>query len=158
MIIFDIHAEYKSAFPNANFIDVSNLKLPYWLLNSEEIEEVLLDTGERDNYNQSSIFRRLVTENKKKNNPNHTKVFFDSPLFFDINEVQNALFNIKNETKNYKSNNRYMIVDPSYSCKDDGSTTADSGIEMSEDERIAKYFEKELQFHTPKNQNISRVT
>ncbi|HRI35083.1 MAG TPA: ATP-binding protein, partial [Saprospiraceae bacterium] len=79
VIIFDIHAEYKSAFPDANFIDVSNLNLPYWLLNSEEIEEILLDTGERDNYNQSSIFRRLVTENKKKNNPSYTKVFFDSP-------------------------------------------------------------------------------
>lgn len=29
VIVFDIHSEYKSAFPNANFIDVSNLTLPY---------------------------------------------------------------------------------------------------------------------------------
>lgn len=39
IIIFDIHSEYKSAFPDANFIDVSNLVLPYWMLNGEELEE-----------------------------------------------------------------------------------------------------------------------
>ena len=99
VIIFDIHSEYKSAFPNANFIDINNLVLPYWMLNSEELEEILLDTGERDNYNQSSVFRKLVTENKKKHNPKQLKVFYDTPLFFDINELQNALFNYKEETK-----------------------------------------------------------
>ncbi|RTY98481.1 DUF87 domain-containing protein [Flavobacterium sp. RSP49] len=94
VIIFDIHSEYKSAFPNANFIDITNLALPYWLLNSEELEEILLDTGERDNYNQSSVFRKLVTENKKKHNPGHVKVFYDTPLFFDVTEIKNALYNI----------------------------------------------------------------
>ncbi|MCI5145841.1 MAG: DUF87 domain-containing protein, partial [Candidatus Electrothrix sp. AR3] len=61
IIIFDIHSEYKSAFPDANLLDINSLSLPYWLLNSEELEEILLDTGERDNYNQSSVFRKLVT-------------------------------------------------------------------------------------------------
>ncbi len=45
IIIFDIHSEYKSAFKDASIIDINNLKLPYWLLNSEELEEILLDTG-----------------------------------------------------------------------------------------------------------------
>ncbi len=36
IILFDIHSEYKAAFPNANYIDIANLALPYWLLNSEE--------------------------------------------------------------------------------------------------------------------------
>ncbi len=44
VIIFDIHSEYKSAFPTANHIDISNLVLPYWMLNSEELEEFFLDT------------------------------------------------------------------------------------------------------------------
>uniref|UniRef100_UPI000E6AD518 ATP-binding protein n=1 Tax=Acinetobacter soli TaxID=487316 RepID=UPI000E6AD518 len=68
IIIFDIHSEYKSAFPDANFLDIKSLSLPFWLLNSDELEEILLDTGERDNYNQSSVFRKLVTLNKKKYN------------------------------------------------------------------------------------------
>ena len=33
IVIFDIHSEYKTAFPQARFIDITNLKLPYWLLN-----------------------------------------------------------------------------------------------------------------------------
>ncbi|MGV7106976.1 anti-phage-associated helicase HerA [Flavobacterium sp. U410] len=155
VIIFDIHSEYKSAFPDANFIDIENLKLPYWLLNSDELEEVLLDTGERDNYNQSSVFRKLVTENKKKHNPDKTKIFYDSPLFFDINEVQNALYNLKNETKNSKSSNRYMIVDDSYTCND-SSTTVDTGILLNEEQRIDKYFNEEFQFHPTKNQNVTK--
>lgn len=155
VIIFDIHSEYKSAFPNANFIDITNLALPYWLLNSEELEEILLDTGERDNYNQSSVFRKLVTENKKKHNPGHVKVFYDTPLFFDVTEIQNALYNLKNETKNSKSSNRYMMIDGSYTCTD-SSTTVDTGVLLSEEEKLSKYFEKEFQFHPTKNQNITK--
>jgi len=72
------------------------------LLNSAELEEILLDTGERDNYNQASIFRQLVTENKKYHNADEEKIFYDSPLKFNINEILNALFNIKNETVHAK--------------------------------------------------------
>ena len=43
IIIFDIHSEYKSAFPDANFIDINNLILPYWLLNGDELEELFLE-------------------------------------------------------------------------------------------------------------------
>ncbi|MGJ1501408.1 anti-phage-associated helicase HerA [Sphingobacterium multivorum] len=155
VIIFDIHSEYKSAFPEANFINIKNLVLPYWLLNSEELEDILLDTGERDNYNQSAVFRKLVTENKKKHNPNQSKIFYDTPLYFDINEVQNALYNFKEETKNSKASNRYMINDGSYVCND-SSTTTETGIMLTEDERIKKYFEKEYEFHPTKNQNITK--
>ena len=34
IIIFDIHSEYKTAFPDANFLDINNLVLPYWLFPS----------------------------------------------------------------------------------------------------------------------------
>jgi len=155
VIIFDIHSEYKSAFPDANFIDITNLKLPYWLLNSEELEEILLDTGERDNYNQSSVFRKLVTENKKKHNPELSKVFYDTPLFFDITEVQNALYNLKHETKNSKSSSRFMIIDDSYVCTD-SSTTVGTGLLLNEEQKISKYFEKEFDFHPTKSQNITK--
>ena len=42
IIIFDIHSEYRTAFPNANCLDVSNIILPYWLLNSEELQELFI--------------------------------------------------------------------------------------------------------------------
>ncbi|WP_238656066.1 anti-phage-associated helicase HerA [Paenibacillus piscarius] len=155
VVIFDIHSEYESAFPDANFIDINNLTLPYWLLNSEELEEILLDTGERDNYNQSSVFRTLVTENKKKYNAGNTKIFYDTPVFFDINEIMNALINLKNEIKNYKASDHYMIIDDSYTLVD-GSTKIDSGIRLNEEQRLLKYFDGELKFHPTKGQNISK--
>lgn len=156
IVIFDIHSEYKSAFPNANFIDISNLTLPYWLLNSEELEEILLDTGERDNYNQSSVFRTLVTENKKKHNQGQTKIFYDSPVYFDIDEVINAINNYRNETVNSKCSDRYMIVDNNLYTVNGGSTDVNSGIKMTSSERIAKYFENKYDFHPTKSQNITK--
>ena len=54
----------------ATIIEASNLNLPYWLLNETELEELFLDSGDRNNYNQTSILRRTIIENKQKFNPN----------------------------------------------------------------------------------------
>ena len=156
IVVFDIHSEYKTAFPESNFLDVGDLNLPYWLLNSEELEEILLDSGERDNYNQSAVFRELVTENKKKHNGDKGSVFYDSPLKFDIQEVLNALYNIRNETINVKGDSSYMINDGSYDYTSGASTDVSHGITLSKEERLAKYFESRLNFFPTKNQNISK--
>lgn len=66
VVIFDIHSEYQTAFPDANFIDVSNLVLPYWLLTSEELEELFLDSDSND-HNQRFIFRESVVKERKDN-------------------------------------------------------------------------------------------
>ncbi|WP_296148956.1 ATP-binding protein [uncultured Flavobacterium sp.] len=90
IIIFDIHSEYKSAFPKANFIDIKNLVLPYWLLNSEELEEFFLDT-EANDHNQKFIFKEAIVSNRvlnfKGSELEKTKIHYDSPLYFDIAEV-----------------------------------------------------------------------
>ena len=155
IVIFDIHSEYKAAFPAANIISIDDLVLPYWLLNSDELEQILLDTGDRDNYNQSSVFRTLVTENKRIHNEGIEKIFYDSPLFFDINEILNALLNLKNETKNSKSSNRYMIIYYSYSL-DDCKKKVDSVIDLNDEQRLKKYFEKTYKYHPTKNQNVTK--
>ena len=93
VVIFDIHSEYRSAFSDANFIDVSNLVLPYWLLTSEELEELFLDSDSND-HNQKFIFRESVVENRKLNakcsDVDKVKIHFDSPIFFDLNNVLNS--------------------------------------------------------------------
>lgn len=155
VVIFDIHSEYRTAFPDANFLDASTLTLPYWLLNSEELEEVLLDTGERDNYNQSAVFRYLVTENKKRHNKGAKNVFYDSPLKFNIHEVLNALFNIKNETVNSRNEARYMVADGSYALLPEGKTDSSHGLLLTADERLDLYFGERLQFHPNKAQSIT---
>ncbi len=154
IIIFDIHAEYKSAFPHANNLTIEDLVLPYWLLNSEELEELFLDSGDHNNYNQASVLQSVITENKRKHNLGLDKIYYDSPIKFDIKEVLNCLINLKNETKNAKSSNRYMIVGESEAV--DGKTNAESGICLSDDEKYKKYFLKELEFHSPKSQNITK--
>ncbi|WP_183562515.1 ATP-binding protein [Mucilaginibacter sp. SP1R1] len=101
VILFDIHSEYKSAFPEANFINTTNLVLPYWLLNSEELEEFFLDT-EANDHNQRYIFKECVVEDRKsrftgtaveKNN-----IHYDSPLYFDINAVLKSAIDKNTET------------------------------------------------------------
>lgn len=90
VIIFDIHSEYKSAFPTANFIDIKNLVLPYWLLNSEELEEFFLDT-EANDHNQKFVFKEAIVSDRKKHftgtEEDKKKIHYDSPLYFDINYV-----------------------------------------------------------------------
>ncbi|RTR38595.1 ATP-binding protein [Shewanella canadensis] len=90
VIIFDIHSEYKSAFPSANHIDISNLVLPYWMLNSEELEEFFLDT-EGNDHNQRNIFKEaIIRERRAKFNgspDDKKKIHLDTPLQFDIRKV-----------------------------------------------------------------------
>lgn len=157
IIIFDIHSEYKSAFPNANFLDINTLKLPYWLLNSDELEEILLDTGERDNYNQSSVFRKLVTLNKEIHNEGVQNISYDTPIKFNLNEVINALYNLKNETKNSKNNDLCMIDNGNYSIKPDGGADPNMGISFENDiEKIKHYFLDRYKFFPTKSQSINK--
>lgn len=98
IVIFDIHNEYKTAFPDENFIDINNLILPYWLLNSEELEELFIDT-EANDHNQKNVFKESIILNKKDSltqgtseneddfNIRKEKIHYDSPVLFDIKKV-----------------------------------------------------------------------
>jgi len=99
IVIFDIHSEYKTAFPAANIIGVNDLQLPFWLLNAEEMEEMFLESGDNNNYNQASLLRSVVTLCKESANPSASKVYFDSPLPYSIKEVVDCLTNLTRETK-----------------------------------------------------------
>ena len=90
VIVFDIHSEYRSAFPGANFIDVSNLTLPYWMLNGEELEEFFLDT-EANDHNQRNVFKEAIIQDRKAkfqgSETDRQRIHLDSPLVFDIQAV-----------------------------------------------------------------------
>lgn len=92
VIIFDIHSEYKQAFPKANCIGIKDLILPYWLLTSEELIELFIDT-EANDHNQRNVFKEAVIESRKKHfkgdDIGKDKIHFDSSLYFDIHEVLN---------------------------------------------------------------------
>ncbi len=104
IIIFDIHSEYKSAFKleeeenfTVNYLNVEQLKLPYWLMNSEELESIFIESNESNSHNQISQFRKAVIFNKTLHNPGLAKITYDTPVFFDIEEVYNYICNLNDE-------------------------------------------------------------
>ena len=101
VVIFDIHAEYKAAFPDAKHIDITNLRLPYWLLNSDELQELFIDT-EANDHNQRNLFKEAVVKSKKEHfrgdDVAKEKIHFDSPLLFEINDIL-ELARYKNTTE-----------------------------------------------------------
>ncbi|MBU6196131.1 MAG: ATP-binding protein [Cyanobacteria bacterium REEB446] len=105
IIIFDIHGEYQKAFPEGNHINSENIKLPYWLFDSDELSDLFIESSESNSHNQVSQFRFAVTQNKKKHNPLQAqeKIYFDSPFKFSIDEVINYIKNINSELINKKN-------------------------------------------------------
>lgn len=97
ILIFDLHSEYAAAFPNAQVITVDDLVLPYWLLNEEEMEDMFLESGDNNNYNQEALLRAIITVAKRVANPTVAKVNFDSPLRYDIDHLTNALRTLTRE-------------------------------------------------------------
>lgn len=103
IIIFDIHSEYKNAFSLAetenftlNNLDVEKINIPYWLMNSEELESLFIESNEINSHNQISQFKRAVILSKEKHNPGR-KITYDMPVYFDIKEVYNFIYNLNCE-------------------------------------------------------------
>lgn len=87
VIIFDIHSEYKSAFRlpqeeqfSINCLDVEKLCLPYWLMNSQELEELFIESNEMNSHNQISQFKKAVILSKEKHNPAMEHINYDTPV------------------------------------------------------------------------------
>lgn len=103
IILFDLHGEYSPAFPKAKKLDVDNLILPYWLMNSEELEEMFIESSESNSHNQISQFKTAVTLNKKRHNKSLKKVNYDTPIYFSIDEVFRYISNHNISTKDAKT-------------------------------------------------------
>jgi DNA helicase HerA-like ATPase len=119
ILIFDLHSEYATAFPQANVITVDDLVLPYWLLNEDEMEDMFLESGDNNNYNQESLLRSVVTIAKKIGNNAVEKVNFDSPLRYDIQHVANAFRNLTRETKDAENSLHIKFKDGTTKTFDD---------------------------------------
>ena len=107
IIIFDIHSEYRSAFTLAeagsfslNCLDVEKLCLPYWLMNSQELEALFIESNELNSHNQISQFKKAVILSKEKHNPEMERITYDTPVYFDILEVYRYIKNKNNEVIN----------------------------------------------------------
>ncbi|ELK2077788.1 MULTISPECIES: ATP-binding protein [Vibrio] len=104
VVIFDLHSEYAAAFNiegkrsfTLNNLSVDELQLPYWLMNSEELESMFIESNESNSHNQIAIFKRAVIANKKRHNPGLNDVNYDTPCYFSISEVVNYIDNFDRE-------------------------------------------------------------
>ncbi|NYE95152.1 hypothetical protein FHU41_001373 [Psychromicrobium silvestre] len=128
VIIFDLHGEYRSAFPDARAIGVDELKLPYWMMNSEELEEMFIESNEQNSHNQVSQFRNAVIENKKKYaGASGTKISYDSPIYFSLEEVINYLTHLNTEVIGKAPGDGNL---PKF--KDDGTLVTDRSLHYFE--------------------------
>jgi uncharacterized protein len=92
IIMLDPHNEYAPAFgARAELLNPGNLKLPYWLLNFEEIAEVLVskDSPERA-YAESAILRSAILDARRgafgrEVNTDHITV--DTPCPYRLSEL-----------------------------------------------------------------------
>ncbi len=104
IVIFDIHDEYSAAFvlPNdqsftLNRLDIDLLCLPYWLMNSEELESMFIESNEENSHNQVSQFKQAVILNKERHNPTIKEITYDMPVYFSIEEVYRYIENMNQE-------------------------------------------------------------
>lgn len=104
VVIFDVHDEYTAAFTldknesfTLNRLDIDSMRLPYWLMNSEELESMFIESNEANSHNQVSQFKQAVILNKEKHNPTITEVTYDMPIYFSIREVYNYIENMNRE-------------------------------------------------------------
>lgn len=152
IIIFDIHSEYRAAFSleeqqkfSLNYLDVEKLKLPYWLMNSEELESIFIESNEANSHNQVSQFRRAVILNKEKHNPTLTKVTYDTPVYFSIEEVYNYIYNMNEE------------VISKLASEDAVPKILENGQQVPITDRT-RYFEKPFSFIPPSTAKDSKAS
>jgi len=102
-------SEYRTAFPSGNHIDIDSLVLPYWLLNSEELQDMFIESNEEQSYNQIAILKKSITDNRREHfdgtDAEKELLHYDSPTFFDIHEVMGAV-RAKNEEMVPGANNK----------------------------------------------------
>jgi hypothetical protein len=119
VVIFDIHDEYTAAFSlhegqkfTLNRLDIDSLQLPYWLMNSEELESMFIESNEQNSHNQVSQFKQAVILNKEKHNPEVKEMTYDTPVYFSIKEVYQYIENMNREViGRLETENRPKLAD-----------------------------------------------
>lgn len=102
VVLLDLHGEYKNAFGDyADYIDASSLELPYWLMNCEELLDLMVDKNENAAPNQTALFKTLLQQSKQNHPENQElaipKINVDTPVYFDFNEILNKFRRLDTE-------------------------------------------------------------
>ncbi|WP_422055811.1 ATP-binding protein [Sphingomonas sp.] len=94
VVMIDPHGEYSAAFKtNGALFDVSNLAMPYWLMNFEEHCEVFLTTDGSDRQVDADILARCILMAKQKNRlaAEFGKLTVDAPIPYLLSDLTQIL-------------------------------------------------------------------
>ncbi len=113
ILMVDPHGEYSAAFKNTGMIfDVSNLQMPYWLMNFEEHCEVFLTSTGNDKQEDSDILAKCLLQARGKNRLAEMmgKITVDSPIPYLLSDLTNAIQNEMGKLDKAGSSAPYMRV------------------------------------------------
>ena len=94
IVMIDPHGEYAAAFKTSGMIfDVSNLQMPYWLMNFEEHCEVFLTSTGNDRQEDSDILAKCLLKARGKNRLAEQigKITVDSPIPYLLSDLTNIV-------------------------------------------------------------------
>ena len=129
IVMVDPHGEYSAAFRQTGLIlDVSNLQMPYWLMNFEEHCEVLLTSSGNERQVDSDILAKCLLHARSKNRlaDGMGKITVDSPVPYLLSDLSNKIqdemgkldksttsapyMRIKNKLEELKADPRYQFM------------------------------------------------
>jgi uncharacterized protein len=94
ILMIDPHGEYSAAFKSTGMIfDVSNLNMPYWLMNFEEHCEVFLTSTGNDRQEDADILAKALLAARSKNRLAESmgKITVDSPIPYLLSDLTNLI-------------------------------------------------------------------
>jgi len=99
VILLDLHGEYAPAFKeNGNIIRITELELPYWLMNFDELVETFIDENDPSANNQMMVMKEAILDSKRgKNHALREFLTIDTPVFFDFLEVSARMRSLDTE-------------------------------------------------------------
>ncbi len=147
IIMIDPHGEYGSAFRHSGVIlDVSNLQMPYWLMNFEEHCEVFLTASGNDRQEDADILAKCLLQARMKNRlAEHLgKITVDAPIPYLLSDLTTTIQNEMGKLDKASTSAPYMRIknkidelkgDPRYQFMFSGMLVGDSMAEF-----LAKIF------------------
>ncbi len=147
IVMIDPHGEYSAAFrQTGQILDVSNLQMPYWLMNFEEHCEVLLSTSGNERQVDADILAKCLLGARSKNRLAQTmgKITVDSPIPYLLSDLGNILQDEMGKLEKATSSAPYMRIkgkldelkaDPRYQFMFSGMLVGDTMVDF-----IAKVF------------------
>ncbi|MEE4199794.1 ATP-binding protein [Erythrobacter sp.] len=113
VVMIDPHGEYSAAFrQTGRILDVSNLQMPYWLMNFEEHCEVLLTSDGNERQVDMDILAKCLLHARSKNRlaENMGKITVDSPIPYLLSDLSTKLQDEMGKLDKATSSAPYMRI------------------------------------------------